>query len=69
MKPLFWEEEPASKPIIRATYFLQKGHGWLPYSEKDSELLEVCVCVRRCRRVVCLADYNAYVSGCSRCRL
>lgn len=41
MKPLFWEEEPASKPIIRATYFLQKGHGWLPYSEKDSELLEV----------------------------
>ena len=43
MRPLFWAEEPASKPIIRATYFLQKGHGWLPYSEKDSDLLEVCV--------------------------
>eukprot|EP00752_Nemacystus_decipiens_P005637 g5101.t1 len=41
VKPLFWDEEPASKPIIRATYFLQKGHGWLPYSEKDSALLEV----------------------------
>eukprot|EP00903_Cladosiphon_okamuranus_P008634 g8280.t1 len=41
MKPLYWEEEWASKPIIRATYFLRKGHGWLPYCEKDSELLEV----------------------------
>lgn len=43
MKPLFWDEEPASKPVVRATYFLQKGNGWLPYGEKDSELLEVCL--------------------------
>lgn len=52
MKALFWDEEPASRPVIRATYFLQRGHGWLPYTEKDSELLEVCVCggrVCRCR--------------------
>lgn len=54
MKPLFWDEEPASKPVIRATYFLQKGNGWLPYGEKDSELLEVCLFRRR--HIACLAS-------------
>lgn len=42
VRPLYWDDEPAVRPIIRATYFVQyKGHGWLPYGEKDSELLEV----------------------------
>lgn len=41
MRALYWDEKPAVKPVIRATYFLAKGHSWLPYSEKDAELLEV----------------------------
>ncbi|CAN0314412.1 unnamed protein product, partial [Ectocarpus sp. 8 AP-2014] len=40
VRALYWDEKPAVKPIIRATYFLEKGSGWLPYSEKDAELLE-----------------------------
>lgn len=41
VRALYWDEKPAVKPVIRATYFLAKGSGWLPYSEKDAELLEV----------------------------
>lgn len=41
VRALYWDEKPAVKPVIRATYFLQKNHGWLPYSEEDSILLEV----------------------------
>ncbi|CAN0182222.1 unnamed protein product [Pylaiella littoralis] len=40
VRALYWDEKPAVKPVIRATYFLQKNHGWLPYSEEDSILLE-----------------------------
>ncbi|CBN78302.1 DDHD domain-containing protein [Ectocarpus siliculosus] len=40
VRALYWDEKPAGKPIIRATYFLEKGSGWLPFSEKDAELLE-----------------------------
>ncbi|CAM9129063.1 unnamed protein product [Scytosiphon promiscuus] len=40
VRPLYWKEEPASKPVIRGTYFLHKSSGWLPYNEKDAELLE-----------------------------
>ncbi|CAM9561115.1 unnamed protein product [Ectocarpus fasciculatus] len=40
VRALYWDEKPAVKPIIRATYFLSKGSGWLPYSEKDAALLE-----------------------------
>ena len=41
VRPLYWDDKPAFRPVIRATYFVQQGHSWLPYSEKDSELLEV----------------------------
>lgn len=41
VRALYWDEEPATKPVIRATYFVHKGQGWLPYGEHDSELLEV----------------------------
>ncbi|CAB1100509.1 unnamed protein product [Ectocarpus sp. CCAP 1310/34] len=40
VRALYWDEKPAVKPVIRATYFLAQGSGWLPYSEKDAELLE-----------------------------
>ena len=41
VRALYWKEEPAKKVVMRATYFLRKGGGWVPYSEEDSETLEV----------------------------
>ena len=41
VRPVYWDDKPAVRPIIRATYFLHKVQGWLPYSENDCELLEV----------------------------
>lgn len=41
VRPLYWKEEPESRPIIRATYFVRSGNGWLPSAEKDAEALEV----------------------------
>lgn len=41
VRPLYWAEEPEWRPVVRATYFLKKGSGWLPYPEKDADTLEV----------------------------
>lgn len=41
VRALYWKEEPAKRAVMRATYFLRKGGGWVPYSEEDSETLEV----------------------------
>lgn len=69
MKPLYWSEVPASKPVIRGTYFLHKSSGWLPYSEKDAELLEVCTSWERvgstpkCRTCNDKSSIRAHVVG------
>lgn len=41
MRPLYWVETPSSRPVIRGTYFVRSGDGWLPYSEADASALEV----------------------------
>ena len=41
VRALYWKEAPAKKAVMRATYFVRKGGGWIPYNEEDSETLEV----------------------------
>eukprot|EP00904_Undaria_pinnatifida_P013003 jgi/Undpi1/8833/HiC_scaffold_25.g11295.m1 len=40
VRALYWKEAPAKKAVMRATYFVRKGGGWIPYNEEDSETLE-----------------------------